>query len=294
MNASERKRAVAAAVSVACELNLTVNDAAVLSDSNRIVLHLTPCNVLARVAPVAKRAGAAFEVDVAVQLAGTACPVAGLEPRVDPHVYERDGFVVTLWTYYATVLSPIVTPREYAGAIERLHAGMRQTNLAVPHFTDRVAEAQQLVSSPSHSPELADADRDLLSSTLRHLSREIADRGAREQLLHGEPHGGNVLRTKQGLLFTDFETCCRGPIEFDIAHCASPDSAPWYLDAKMPGQIAEHYPGADQELVRMGLMLKLAMVAAWRYDRDDQFPDGRRMGVELLKELRAAQDRQAG
>jgi hypothetical protein len=32
----------------------------------------------------------------------------------------------------------------------------------------------------------------------------------------------------------------------------------------------------------------LAMVAAWRWDRHDQFPNGRRMGVELLSGLRAA------
>ena len=27
-------------------------------------------------------------------------PWLALEPRVEPRVYERDGFVVTLWTYY--------------------------------------------------------------------------------------------------------------------------------------------------------------------------------------------------
>lgn len=294
MNALERERAVAAGVSLATTLSLAVDDAVVLSDSNRIALRLMPCDVLARVAPVAGRAGAAFEVDVAVKLAGTACPVAGLELRVDPRVYEHDNFVITLWMYYAPLESPPVAPRAYAHALERLHAGMRQTDLAVPHFTDRVAEAQELVSSPAHTPELADSDRDLLSSTLRRLSREIVNRDAPEQLLHGEPHGGNVLRTKQGLLFTDLETCCRGPVEFDIAYCAGHDSAPWYLDAKTPGQIAEHYPGADRELVQMCSMLKLAMVAAWRYDRDDQFPDGRRMGAELLRELRAALDQRAG
>jgi hypothetical protein len=35
----------------------------------------------------------------------------------------------------------------------------------------------------------------------------------------------------------------------------------------------------------------LAMVATWRWDRRDHFPNGRRMGVEFLSALRAALDR---
>ena len=57
-------------------------------------------DVLARVASPAHEA-AQFEVDLALRLAGTDTPVAALDPRVPPRVYERDGFLITLWTYYA-------------------------------------------------------------------------------------------------------------------------------------------------------------------------------------------------
>ena len=230
-----------------------------------------PCDVVARVAPVEHQASAEFEVELAQRLAETESPVAALEPRVEPRVYVRDGFVMNLWTYYEPVPRE-VPPADYAHALERLHAGMRQIDVATPHFTDRVAEAQWLVGSRDHTPALADADRELLSNTLRSLRRAIGDRGAAEQLLHGEPHPGNVLRTKNGLLFVDLETCCRGPVEFDIAH--------------VPEAVSEHYPDADQELLRECRVLMLAMVAAWRWDRDDQFPNGRRAGRELLSALR--------
>jgi hypothetical protein len=279
----------------ASALDLRVDDAVVLQDSNRLAVRLLPCDILARVAPVAHQAGTAFEVEVARRLADTDAPVAELEPRVEPRVYFREGFAVTLWTYYEPVLSRDVAPREYAQALERLHAGMRQIDLAAPHFTDRVAEAQRLVDNRPETPELADADRELLSNTLPSLRRAILDRGATEQLLHGEPHRGNLLRTKRGLLFTDLETCCRGPVEFDIAHCTRVNSArggtPWYVDANTPSDVGEHYEHADQELIRACWVLMLAMVTAWRWDRRDQFPDGRRMGVEFLSELRAALDR---
>jgi len=271
MQASEVRRAVAAAMSTASALDLRSTDAIVLQDSNRLALRLLPCDVLARVAHVAHQA-AQFEVELAQRLAETESPVGALEPRVEPRVHERDGFVVTLWTYYEPVATGEFSPADYANALERLHAGMRKIDVTTPHFTDRVAEAQELVASRDHTPALADADRELLSTTLRSLRRTIGDRGAAEQLLHGEPHPGNVLNTKNGLLFIDLETCCRGPVEFDLAH--------------VPDDVSERYPDVDQELLRECRGLVLAMVAAWRWDPGDQFPDGQRAAHELLSALR--------
>src|SRR5439155_18576950 len=119
---------------------------------------------------------------------------------------------------------------------------------------------------------LADADRELLIDTLRDVRRTIRDRGGAEQLLHGEPHPGNLLGTTEGLLFIDLETCCRGPVEFDVAH--------------VPEEVSELYPDADQELLHECRGLSLAMVAAWRWQRDDHHPNGRRAGRELLSALR--------
>ena len=275
MKASEVQRAVAAAVSIAAALDLTVDDAIVLHNSNKLALRVLPCDVFARVAYVGQEV-AQFEVELAQRLAETESPVAALEPRVEPRVYVRDGFAVTLWTYYEPVLPRDAAPAEYAQALARLHAGMREIDLIAPHFTDRIAEAQQLVASRDHTPALADDDRALLSTTLRSLRRAIGDRGAAEQLLHGEPHPGNVLSTKTGPLFIDLETCCRGPIEFDLAH--------------VPEEVSKRYPDVDHELLRECGILVLAMIAAWRWDRDDQFPNGRRMGTELLSQIRAALD----
>jgi aminoglycoside phosphotransferase (APT) family kinase protein len=272
MKASDVPRAVAAGMATGTALNLRVDDAVVLQDSNRLAVRLLPCDVLARVAPVAHHAGAAFEVEVARRLSETDSPVAELEPRVEPRVYVRDGFAVTLWTYYESVPSRDIAPSDYARALERLHAGMRQIDVNTPHFTDRVQEAQCLVDNRAHTPELADADRELLSETLRSLRRAIVDRSADEQLLHGEPHLGNVLRTKRGLLFVDLETCCRGPVEFDIAHA--------------PEDVSLHYPKANQDLLRECRILMLAMIVTWRWERDDQLPNGRQLSTEWLNQIR--------
>jgi hypothetical protein len=274
MQASEVPRAVAAAMATASSLDLAVDDATVLHDSNKLTVRLLPCDTVARVAPVADQV-AQFEVELGRRLTESGCPVAALEPRVGPRVYERDGFVVTLWTYYEPATPREVPPAGYAGALERLHAGMRELDIPAPHFTDRVEQAQQLVASRDRTPVLAGTDRELLGGTLASLRRVIAGRGAGEQLLHGEPHPGNVLTTKNGLLFIDFETCCRGPVEFDLAHA--------------PEQVSEHYPDVDQDLLRECRILVLAMITTWRWDRGDQLPDGRRLGTEWLSQIRAGQ-----
>ena len=136
---------MAAAMSTASALDLTVDDAIVLHDSNRLSLRLLPCDVVARVAHVAHQA-AQFEVELAQRLVETGSPVAALEPRVEPCAYGRNGFVVTLWTYYEPVTARGVSPTDYASALERLHGGMRRVDMTTPHFTDglpRLPEARR-------------------------------------------------------------------------------------------------------------------------------------------------------
>src|SRR5580692_8786156 len=109
-------------MSIASSLGLTVDDAIVLQDSNRLTLRLLPCDVLARVAH-GEHQVAQFEIGTAQRLARSGSPVAALEPRVEPRVYERDGFMVTLWTYYEPASRQEAPPAGYASALERLHAG---------------------------------------------------------------------------------------------------------------------------------------------------------------------------
>ena len=261
---------MAAAISTAKALGLQADDAIVLQNSNKLALRLQPCDAFARVAPGARQV-AQFEVELARRLAEIEGPTAALEPRVPPRVYERDGIAITFWTYYESV-APNVAPADYAAALWRLHAGMRSIEFTAPHFTDRVAEAQQLVANRGRTPELADVDRQLLGGMLKSLRRTIVDRGAMEQLLHGEPHSGNVLGTKIGPLFIDLETCCLGPIEFDLAHVSE--------------AVIEHYPDVDHALLSECRALVLGTLAAWRWDADDQFPNGRRWAEHFIDTLR--------
>ena len=117
---------------VASGLDLAAADARVLHNSNKLALRLLPCDVVARVAFAGLEAFQA-ELEIGRRLAEIEVPVGSLEPRVEPRVYERHGFVVTFWTYYEQARQE-VSPADYAKALERLHAGMAKVDVTVPHF----------------------------------------------------------------------------------------------------------------------------------------------------------------
>ena len=167
---ADGRRAVVAAMSTASALGLEVDDTVVLSDSNRLVVRLTPCDVVARVTPMAHFGSAEREVELVKRLAPTDSPVATLEARVSQRV-----FVVTAsGSPCGPTSNPYrlewLPPAEYAQVLEHLHAGLRQIDVTTPHVMDRVAAVQQDVASRDVTPDLADADRALLADTLRDLS----------------------------------------------------------------------------------------------------------------------------
>jgi hypothetical protein len=288
---SDVRRAVDAAAETASELGLQVADAVVVHNSDRIAVRLAPCDVLARVAPGAWQEGMGFEAEVARRLVETDAPVGELEPRVEPRVYLRDGFSLTLWTYYEPIVtdrrggeppeqlgwSSDLAPADYTHALVRFHAGLRQIELAVPHISMRIAGWAKEAGDPESTPDLPDRDRELVSDTLKRLGAAIGSGGFGEQLLHGEPHPGNVLSTRKGPLFIDVGTCQRGPVEYDLAY--------------VPDEVAELYPGADQDLVHQFRTLMWAGVTTMRWNRNDQYPDRDHWRVEALNRLRAALDR---
>jgi len=291
MDDAKLVRAIDVAKATAARLGLRADDVTVMNDSNRLTARLHPCDAIVRVAGEERREGAEFEVEVVRRLTDADCPVAALDPRIEPRVHEQDGFSVTFWKYYEPVPPEDAAPAEFADALQRLHTGLRSIGLPAPHFTERAATALAIVDDRGRSPGLADTDRELLSRTLRETTRAAMERGAPEQLLHGEPHPGNVLRTSQGLLFTDFETSRRGPVEFDIAWHAEVRPEAWLVDAAIPDAVGRLYPGADRDLIRTCWIMMQAIVAAWRFEKADRFPEQEARRTEWLGLVRAAVER---
>lgn len=273
---ADQRRARDAAMAIASALGLAVDEAVVLNDSNRLVVRLMPCDVVARIVPLGYRVfsaalGADREVQVLRRLADLDAPLAVLEPRVEPRVFVREAFEIELLTYYEPVPTRALPPEGYANALKTLHAAMRRVDVETPHFTDRVADVQEWVACRDATPDLSDEGRDLLVHALTSLRKSVVERRAREQLLHGEPHPWNVLDTTSGLRFVDFENCVRGPVEWDLG---------W-----VPVAVSERYSGADRDLVVDCRGLVLAVVAAHCWRPEDERP-GRESAMRFLNAVR--------
>ncbi|MBQ1098294.1 phosphotransferase [Streptomyces sp. b94] len=189
---------------------------------------------------------------------------------------EPAVFGAQAWPSRTAAKTAKIAPADYADVFLRHHAALRKIDLAAPHFSDRVARALREVKVREQTPELPDSDRELLSDTLSGLSAAISIDKAGDQLLHGEPHPGNLLNTTRGPLFVDLATCCRGPVEFDLAHA--------------PEEVGKLYAGADHGLIHRCRALNWAMFSAWRWRRDDQMPDRGHWRLEGLNQVRAARD----
>ena len=116
--------------------------------------------------------------------------------------------------------------------------------------TPASSSPQATESACSHPP--GRSEQHPASAALMNPCVPTRARGAAGQLLHGEPYPGSLLSTKTGLLFIDLETCCRGPVEFDLAH--------------VPEDVSERYADVDEGLPSECRVLVLATVAAWRWD----------------------------
>ena len=122
-----------------------------------------------------------------------------------------------------------------------------------PHFTERIAAAERLLTHRRETPALADDDRLLLLDTL-HAAGQASPQARRTQTSScTESHMlGTSWVPQKDCSSSTSSTCCRGPVEFDVAH--------------VPDEVSAHYPGVDQALVQECRRLVLAMVAAWRWD----------------------------
>jgi hypothetical protein len=83
VDAAKVPQALAAGTAAVATCGLRVDGAVVVTDSNRLAIHLRPCDVIARVASRARQNCAEFEVELARRLAVSGAPVAPLDPRVD-------------------------------------------------------------------------------------------------------------------------------------------------------------------------------------------------------------------
>jgi hypothetical protein len=123
------------------------------------------------------------------RLAETESPVAALEPRAGRRAYERDGFVVTLWTYYAPVTARGVAPADYAKA-------------AIGQARFRTAPPAAPEAPPGQGRRTAAGARRACSNSAERPRRRLSGQALRRSTWPRPPHAKPQLPAREGSVCT--------------------------------------------------------------------------------------------
>jgi Phosphotransferase enzyme family len=254
------ERAVAAAVAVAAHHDILVGQPRVLWDSNNTVVHLHPAPVVAKVAANERRpdgAGAlAYELAVGAHLARIGAPVAEPSREVPSEVHWHDGLAMTFWRHYEHNPDARVPCVAIAATLREVHRALASFPGRLPDFRARVTDART-VFQQGHSRRLRERDRDFLVAERDRLRAALDELNPRIQPLHGSPHGFNRLTVAGGVVWIDFETACRGPLEADLGFAGC----------------REAFPEADPRLLALFADVASVNTAIACWARMDEAPD---------------------
>ena len=261
--------AVAAAVAVAREFGMSCTDPVVLHDGSNVLVRLRPAPVVARVASLTAEVRPGVEAwlarDIAVASHLAARGVPAVPPCADPPAgpHHRDGRVVAFFSYVPHDPDLVPEPGEVARLLAALHSALADFtgDLPVAGPVDDLRVCFDLLDREGILPASVVSR---LRADLEGLALELRRFPVRP--LHGDAHPGNLLWTRSGLLWNDFEDAWLGPLGWDLACLANTG----YLDGHAALAAYPSLP-PDSELETC-IRLRTLFGVAWRYYLDDRIP----------------------
>jgi aminoglycoside phosphotransferase (APT) family kinase protein len=226
-------RAVRAAVEAARLLGVTVESGVVLHDVFSVVVHLRPAPLVARIqvvtppslTPEAQLLRQQRELDVVAWLDEQDVPVIAPSALVPRAPVRHNGFSMTFWE-----LADVAEDHApYAGVDVAYTADLLAALAKYPHPLPFLAPFNTglpgMLATLTASALLTDTDIARARAEYDTLRPALCDSaafsrafpGVGVQPLHGDGPSHNVIRTKAGIRFSDFEDVTCGPVEWDLA-----------------------------------------------------------------------------
>lgn len=244
----ERSRqAVAAAVATARSHGLRVEEPTVLNDLFSVMVHLRPAPVVARVptwisrlrSPVSDWLGR--ELAVTSFLSAQGAPVVAPSRELPPGPHAHDGCTISFWTYLPPDPDRTPTAADCSAMLVDLHAAIRSYPGELPTLAPAVVDLPRWLATLDATVAgdvLSAAEIAQVRTAAERLGRFLEAPGGDLQPLHGDAHPNNLIATREGLVWIDFEEVCRGPVEWDLATMMD------------PGAVAPHHQPDPDRLAR--------------------------------------------
>ena len=271
-----QERAIRAAVAVANRLGMTSVTPVILKDSNHTSIHLVPFPVVARV--VAPRVGQdpstalSAELLVAEHLARAGAPIVAPTVDVPPGPHLEANETMTLWQFVAHCPAEESDGPVAAEGLREIHSALGSYLGRLPSFEVALDACRRLLQEETALPALATPDKHFLLTEHDRLRRLLAAAAMAPVAIHGDPHLGNVLMTPRGPRWTDWESVCLGPLEWDLA-C-------------LPESTLAIVPAVNTELLAVLKDLRSVCVAVWCWAEPDRASEKRQAAEYHLRRLR--------
>lgn len=258
-----RQHAVRAAVQIARDLGLKAITPRILKDSNNTIVHLAPAPVVAKVGTSHFR-GVALEtlereLAVAGHLARKDAPIVRPTRDVPAGPHQAHGSIVTLWQFYEAQSEHSLGAAELASRLRSVQESLRDITEPLPPFLVELDDAARLLSDLERMSVLPDADLQFLQEVHASLRSDLVPQALPSRPLHGSPHEGNWLATGSGPLLLDFETACRGPLEWDLS--------------ALGDDVASIFPSVDRDLLAILRRMRSLCVAVKCGIEPDRAPE---------------------
>jgi hypothetical protein len=237
--------AVAASKVCAAAAGLDVRSAEVIAIGYSVRVLLQPAQVVSRVItegqvlrgdpiPWLRR-----EVEVASFLATSGAAV--VPPAKAPGPYRAGGLDVTFWQWLEPQ-SVRISQRQFAALLFNLHQHLDNYDGELPVLVGPLTDVEAALRL---------SDDEVLHHAAARLLPEARDWPRRP--LHGDAHTDNLLSTREGHLWLDFEDACLGPLEWDFASRTVTDDA----IAAYPGDLDPHLLQRCRQLRRLQILAAL-------------------------------------
>jgi hypothetical protein len=260
---NRREAAVLAAHALAQSFGVPVTALRVLKDSNNTIVHLSPAPLVAKVGTShfrdAELEALDRELAVGLHLAAKQAPTVRPSSDVSPGPHEVGGLTVTLWQFYDAVSTPPPASSSLGPSLSIVHDALRDYPGALPSFEVEMVDAARFLADRSKLGRLSDRDYEFLRGVHAELAPAVSNLGLDGQPLHGSPHSGNWLSTHSELLLLDFETACRGPLEWDLSAMGDDD--------------IRAFPSVDREALSLLRRVRSLCVAVKCWIEPDRAPE---------------------
>jgi hypothetical protein len=221
--ADRTRRAVAAAVAVAREHGLRVQDPVVLHDSFSAQVHLAPAPVVAGISTWTAEIRPditdwlARKVAVTDHVASVGVPVVANSRELPPGPHVRDGLAMTFTEWAPPDADRTPGVADCVAMLPDLYAALATFPDELPVLAPVHADIPYGLAALDRDPDmLAPEERDRLLGAYERLAPFAAAPGE-TTVLHGDLHPGNLHTTGGELRWLDLEDVCRGPVGYDLA-----------------------------------------------------------------------------